>query len=283
MRYARLLVLVFLVSCAAIPPDFLFFMPLIEKGPAKTTPKKGASLGIADCIAIEDLGLSWYYAGRSCEGVERIPYLDKPYKLTEAVTEPPLDAKHVMFLNECDNPYWRCPSVEEQVASFVALEDAWSAANIIWVGPCAAEDPQYLREFWVEYVRQVGYPPDPATHRLCIHCYNLAEVCIERVEKALAAGAWLGTIWVTEFGFVPGWDYTYRQVRNENAAFVRWMEGDARVERYAYWAAKFHFGDNVPARPGTGWVPLRFDYHNANGTITETNTDMGDWYAEVGE
>jgi hypothetical protein len=82
---------------------------------------------------------------------------------------------------------------------------------------------------------------------------------------------------------VPGWTYSVAEVVDENQGLVDWMENDSRVERYAYWSAKFNYGDSVPAKPVTGWYPLRFDWHYSDGTITEMNTDMGDWYAGVGE
>jgi len=280
-RLALLAVLV-LASCGqetrtAFPSPA--YIPAVANGlPPVFDPDKGVALFAATCDVLDMLGVGWYYSGPYCEGHERVPYLDTAGLLEAAPGQRPPDAKHVLFLNECDQCRWGCPQLEEQVRLFIAAEKAW--LGIIWVGPCAAHDPEYVWKFWAEYLRQTGKPPDPATHRLCLHCYNTARNCLASVERHLGLGV-LDRLWLTELGVPLGLDLTLRQAMAENEALVNAVDADPRVERYAFWAAGIEYGWTAPSRPVSGWNALSFWWRDRDGRLEERLTDLGLAYARL--
>jgi hypothetical protein len=245
-----------------------------------TSPKKGVSLWPGSCDLLLRLGVSWYYAGQHCETIPRVPYLTNAWELKTALEGDPPDSAHVMFWNEPDLAHWHSPPVEEAVNLFLQVEKTWPEK--IWIGPCLAGDPLYLRRFWTEYQKQTGHPPDPKTHRLCLHCYADALTCAHQIDSHLSNGAIFGLdrIWLTEFGLHLGTTRSIDQTIAQNAALVACMEADPRVERYAYWSALIpDYGYLVPSKPISGFHPLAFYWLNLDGSKEERLTDMGEWYA----
>lgn len=286
--FAILILLLALVSsCAGIETTYTspVYMPLLTRtATAATSAKKGCSLGPGGCDLLPQLGVSWYYSGQDCAGYDKVPYLDTAARLANAPEQEPPGSVFVMYLNECDAAYWNCPDIAEQVSLLIAAESAWP--GVVWVGPCAAADAQYVREFWSLYTKQAGHMPDSAHHRACVHCYDVAGICIQRIENHLAAVAPFGmdTIWLTEFGLPLGLYRSIDDVRQENQALVDYMEQSAAVERYGYWTAKIrYYGYTIPSKPVSGFYPLAFDWLNDDGTVEERLTDMGEWFAGVGE
>lgn len=176
---------------------------------------------------------------------------------------------------------WGCPPVTEQVRLFVAAERAWPGK--IWVGPCNVGDTQ---KWWAEYIIQTGHAPNPDYHRGCVHCYNTASNCIGLTEATLQGLAPFGIeqVWLTEFGLPLGLDLSINEAMQENATLVAWMEANPQVERYGYWCAKIrYYGYTIPSKPVSGFFPLAFNWLNEDGSIEERLTDMGEWFATVGE
>ena len=237
-----------------------------------------------DCGLLSQLGISWYYSGQQCANAEYVYYLDTPAALAAAPEQEQPGSRFILFLNECDWGHWNCPDIGEQVRLYIAAEAAWP--GVIWVGPCAAVDALYPRKFWSLYSQQTGHKPDPAYHRACVHCYGTANECIERVSSHLAAVSPYGIdrIWLTEFGLPLGLYRSIANARAENQALVDWLERDERVERYAYWSIKIgSYGYHVPSKPISGFHPLAFDWRCVDGTVEERLTDMGLWFAGVGD
>ncbi len=293
LALSLLLPTLLLITCTLAPRRPVFtspldtHLPIVAAGPnPATSPKKGVSLWPGSCDLLQVLGASWYYAGRDCPNVERVPYLDTRRALELAAESQPPENPRVMFWNEPDLAHWHTPPIEELVSLFVAVEKNWTGKT--WIGPCFSSISPgsilCLRQFWTEYQRQTGHQPDPKTHRLCLHCYGSAAHCLHQIDTHLSSGAIFGldTLWLPEMGMHLGLYASIDDARRQNEELINHLEQNPQVERYAYWSAMIpSYGYHVPSKPISGFHPLAFYWLREDGTKEERLTDMGEWYATV--
>lgn len=244
---------------------------------AKNIVPKGIGLYAGNCDLLDMLNVSWYYSGEpSCEGYEFVEYItcrgDVGRKKPTSYT---------LLWNE---PEYRTESIEEMVGAFVPLAEAHP--EVIWIGPCPANDLGLIPAFWREFERQAGWAMPPERIRVCVHCYASAGACMQRVAAAAGIGEAMGipspSVWLTEFGQPLGLNLTIHEQVTEMSRLVDALKASPDIERFAYWPGILRAGIDVWNGKYSSWQPLAFErYGWDRQTLLEPGlTDVGLMYRD---
>jgi len=253
--------------------------------PPLTSPKKGVVF-FGDPRALGPLGPSWAVISAWTldnaytlptgwpSDVEPVLLLTHATPIERAINNnAPLPTKRIMLWNEPD--LWHIPTDN---AAALTAELIRKHPNHEYILLNLAGSLQYALEFSAAYDKLTGKPwPDGA--RLGYHCYNPAHACIARLHDAKTIARTIGapSIWLTEFGTPLGIDTTMKDRARDLDQLIAYMERDAAIERYAYFATMLP--DNLCndiADPTIGWIPLAYQVFRKD-EIRLSYT--GKWYA----
>lgn len=259
------------------PGLFRAFLPAVYNGSLQpwTSPKKGIRRHLAPCSV--DFGAAWEYVGPGdapCSNLDSVLYLGHPVQIPAQLKKPQPANHLVMLYNELDTDLFGAGlTLDGIVTSAADLLAAWPDTEI--VGLCNAHEADLTLQFIDRYTALTGSPPP--LRAFCVHCYNTAEACVDKTQRAIDAADGL-PVWVTEYNLPLGRYRTVHDVIMHNACFTLWMENEPSVERYSMWSGYFEYGTWVPADRVTGWQPLAYPYSVGGKTVWDY-TEIGRSYA----
>ncbi len=238
------------------PSQLLFpFVPSINSLPAK----KGVALTYSNCAGVDQLYVVWQYGWgptpANCPGLENIPMI---YNAADVDATLGGNSQWVMGFNEPDfsNEGNLTPSQAAPVWRQIELK--YPSRKLVAPAPSQLA-PDWIADFRSAYIADYGTPP--RLDALAVHCYAWqASVCIQFVQTYYEARAFswgVPEVWVTEFSFAMTAPNTPSQSVQEAQTFIRWLEGESLITRFAWFASRIQ---------GTeAWLP------------TDVDTPLIDW------
>jgi len=218
------------------------FLPAVVRQP--TSHKRG--LGTHHPEAESDchlLGATWRYdwlanipTTSNCESVPMIYCAEVVRLLANNSIALGGDSAYILGFNEPDRPD-QLLSPQDAVDLWVTIEEMYPGKLLVSPAPSHL-NPGWLRDFRAAYIAKVGRAP--RLDALAIHCYfrdddtarcrTIIEQFVQDANKWGAEG-----VWVTEFAPVVRVGTTDEK---EARAFVRWLEDNPGVTRYAWFPTR---------------------------------------------
>jgi hypothetical protein len=231
-----LILVAFLLSIADVPQAQTFASPILgnkqyfpawQKSyqPPHTSGKKGLANTLHAGTHPEDVvtvGATWQYfwwnRAPVIDGIESVPMIDTPGAMGIPISG---NSQWLMGFNEPE--YQTRLPIEYAAELWHTIEISY--ANKLLASPAPVISENWLDLFRLEYHSQFGNAP--RMDAIAVHCYrSTARDCRGWVERFIAkARAWgISQVWVTEFAFTDP---------NETETFVKWMETEPMITRYA--------------------------------------------------
>lgn len=202
----------------------------------ETHHKKGLANTLHAGMHPEDaivVGASWEYfwwnQAPVVDGIESVPMIDTPAAMSIPVWG---NSPWLMGFNEPEIETQANVTPERAAQLWHTIEV--SHADRLLVSPAPVQDEEWISKFRSVYYDRYGR--HPRLDALAVHCYlSSASDCIEWVGRFIdKARAWgIGQVWVTEFAFADP---------NEIEAFVKWMEAEPMIARYAIFVNRMDAG-----------------------------------------
>ena len=257
------LLLLFTLEVPTVPMLRKSFLPIALANYRLPAPSSKRGLGTHHperCDDGEALAAAWRYDWQSdigmCAGVESVPMVYSPRQVRRPFVCPTGgDSPYLLGFNEPDIPSQANIAPAAAVETWLLIEQACPDRLLVSPAPSQLR-PEWLAEFRAAFITQTGR--EPGWHALAIHCYfaNAAR-CKAIVRQVVGyAEAWgvPGDVWVTEFA--PVGDVSVdSQAMAEAAEFLRWLEDNPAVARYAWFPTRLE-GNEFPGADSAVWNVL---------------------------
>lgn len=233
------------------PSAYVLYFPVVGRNAPMTAPtpapapvrpaigKQGVGLTHSECAdQFGWWGYDWSANPPDTCGAETVPMIWGSY------VPPTVGGSSIYLLgfNEPDLDSQSNIQPGDAAILWKQIEDRFPEHKLVAPAPSHVH-PTWIVDFRNAYIAQNGHPP--RLDVLAAHCYYYtADSCIALVKQFDAwAAAWVvPQVWVTEFGFFTQNARTQDAAWNEADKFIRYLNSDPMVRRYAWFAARV-FGD----------------------------------------
>jgi hypothetical protein len=259
-----------------------YFLPLLLRGPQQ---KKGISLacGYEDMARmadeVETLRVAWVWNW----GVDPPLFPDVesvPSIWSGASIGTPLggNSEWLLGFNEPDMRDQANMSPAQAAREWQRLEDTYPDRKL--ASPQVVAPVRWLEEWYDAYQAQ-NDGRLPQIDAIAIHTYydNDLESYKRQVEYYIdLAKRWgVPEIWITEFTIAPALDRTLRESIDDQRAYLKWLEAQPMVTRYAAWTNRVECLDIIQPN-GIFDTPMIAP----NGMLTEMGKMYSDFVGTIG-
>lgn len=232
--------------------SYNLFLPVVRRSGLFSKRGVGATTGgcpvQTDGASLRLLEVSWAFGWgpglAKYPGVEMVPMIRDARHVGESLGG---SSQYLLGFNEPEEqePFGCNMSPAEAAVLWREVEKHYPERRL--VSPATVNDRQWLRRMVYEY--QARYGEVPRFDAISMYCYNPSDwigECQRSVAMLYEWGKEWGVpegIWVNEFA--NPWLSGQQQIA-AMMEMVRWLESDERVDRYAWFAARYH---------GQAWAP----------------------------
>lgn len=242
------------IASPQVAPQQVYTMFVSVTHGTRTNAKRGLAASTNICADYYDVGAvwspAWVASPMICPGIENVPMIWSDYYATATVGG---NSDTLLILNEPERRDQANTQPRDAAILYKQIDDLHrdmrlcSPATMFGLGQDATA-LGWLNAWRSEYVTLYGNAP--RVDVLCFHLYTLMydeAVTALNTVKALAQAWGVSEIWLTEFAFIQAdsdvscKDFHFEDVRNDAARFIRLLDADAMVRRYAWYTNRINF------------------------------------------